>query len=75
MENQEIIYYCQQGDPYCQSPKCRCNTVRPDNIEDQPNQGQTLPIDSVSDCHHSWWWKLKNTIIGTICIKCRYGCR
>ena len=32
-------------------------------------------IHHVSDCHHSWWWKLKNTIIGTICIKCRYSCR
>lgn len=36
MENKEIIYYCEQNDPYCQSPKCRCNTVRPKNTEDQP---------------------------------------
>ena len=29
---EKVIYYCRQGDPYCMSPKCRCNTVRPINI-------------------------------------------
>ncbi len=24
-----IVYFCDQGDPYCTSPKCTCNTVRP----------------------------------------------
>ena len=34
-----------------------------------------LILHSVSKsfyCNHSRWWKLKNTIIGTICFKCRY---
>lgn len=48
MESEEIIYYCEQGDPYCQSPKCRCNTVRPEKVKEQPKQGQSLPIDNVS---------------------------
>ena len=42
------------------------------NIEDLVNK---LNIDDVSkslECNHSRWWKLKNTIIGTICFKCRY---
>ena len=25
----EIRYYCEQGDPYCVSPNCICNTIRP----------------------------------------------
>jgi len=27
--SKEIIYYCEQRDPYCISPKCKCNTVKP----------------------------------------------
>jgi hypothetical protein len=34
-EPEEIIYYCEQGDPYCQSPKCRCNTIKP---QEEPKQ-------------------------------------
>ena len=36
---------------------------------------QLLNLHDVSKsfyCNHSRWWKLKNTIIGTICFKCRY---
>lgn len=25
----DIVYFCEQGDPYCVHPKCVCNTVRP----------------------------------------------
>lgn len=31
----EIIYYCEQGNSYCQSPNCRCNTVR---SKEEPKQ-------------------------------------
>ncbi len=24
------------------------------------------------ECNHSRFWKFRNTIIGTICLKCRY---
>jgi hypothetical protein len=37
-EPEEIIYYCEQGDPYCQSPKCRCNTIKP---KEEPKQDRT----------------------------------
>jgi hypothetical protein len=48
------------------------DTVLDELIEKVKNIGVSA---DVRDCHHSWWWKLKNTVIGTICIKCRYGCR
>lgn len=28
-EVKEIIYYCEQGNPYCIYPKCLCNTINP----------------------------------------------
>lgn len=31
----EIKYYCEQGDPYCVSPKCICNTIRPKKAEEK----------------------------------------
>lgn len=29
-KKKEIIYYCNQNDPYCVSPNCVCNTIRPE---------------------------------------------
>jgi hypothetical protein len=29
-------------------------------MADDPKQSPMI------DCHHSWWWKLRNTVIGTI---------
>lgn len=34
----EIKYYCEQGDPYCVSPKCLCNTIRPKNVEKESKE-------------------------------------
>ena len=34
-ENKDIIYYCDQNDPYCQYPNCLCNTVKPKEKQKQ----------------------------------------
>ena len=31
-KEKEVIYYCKQNDPYCASPNCRCNTIRPKEV-------------------------------------------
>jgi hypothetical protein len=28
-QDKPIIYYCEQGNPYCVYPKCVCNTIKP----------------------------------------------
>jgi len=33
---QEVIYYCEQGNPYCIAPNCLCNTIRPNYKETKP---------------------------------------
>lgn len=38
----EIIYYCKQGDVYCQSPHCRCNTINPKYLKNEPNKTKTI---------------------------------
>lgn len=33
--DKEVIYYCNQGDPYCIYPKCRCNTRPEQSTKDR----------------------------------------
>jgi hypothetical protein len=51
-------------------------TFQIEELDRTVDEIEELVISSnVNDCRHSWWWKLKNTVIGTICLKCRYDCR
>lgn len=48
----EIIYYCVQGDPNCQSPKCRCNTVRP--LEKENKSMNVIEAAKILKKHNLW---------------------
>ena len=47
----EVIYYCEQGNPYCNCtyPKCKCNTAREDKKEPIATKRKRIIITNSND--------------------------
>ena len=75
MNLEEIIKDLEHTINYFEKPVTGMQIGRKYQAEKTLKELKLLNIDDVSkslECNHSRWWKLKNTIIGTICFKCRY---
>ena len=50
----KVIYYCKQGEPYCVSPNCTCNTINPEHTQQETGEVQVVKDSLTTQTVEKW---------------------